>query len=64
MFSSFGTPGLDNRIAQDNEFQGQPEGHHPRKPLPWTVSIPLSERRNFDLFSQSVLESSHEGQVQ
>ena len=64
LFSLFGTPGLDNWIAQASESQGRPKCHDPRKSLSWTVSIPLSEHRNIDLFSQSVLEQTHEGQVQ
>ena len=44
--------------------KGGPRAMTPKKSLSWTVSIPLSEHRNFDLFSQSALEQTHEGQAQ
>ena len=45
-------------------FSRAAEAITPRLPLPWTVSIPLGEHRNIDLFSQSGLEQTHGGQVQ
>ena len=64
LFSMFEAPGLGNKIAQNRELQGQPEGHYPHNSPYLTVPIPLSKRwKRFDLFSQSGPKASHIRQV-
>ena len=65
LFSSFGYSWPRQlRLSKPVSPKGSHKGHYPRKSLSWTVSILLSEHRNIDLFSQSVLEQTHEGQAQ
>ena len=65
LFSSFEYPWPRQlKLPKPVSLKGSHKGHYPRKSLSWTVSIPLGEHRNIDLFSQSVLEQTHEGQAQ
>ena len=62
LFSSFEYPWPRQlKLPKPVSLKGSHKGHYPRKSLSWTVSIPLGEHRNIDLFSQSVLEQTHEG---